>query len=240
MSIDLPALPGDTQPEPLEPTAILPAPDRTPAEPASPTPTLLISSRTVTDTPPDQEPQPKAARPPRRSMAEKAKARKLRHARRRTQRAAARDAEPDPYEDDNEPADEPEQDERDRARLNYRRYQPRRHHQDRHHRRHGRLRTLAVTATAAGIGWQIGLEPGISSGIHHLGQASVSWAVSAGAAAVTAGAYLDFVLRGGRSPSGAIRVRDVRSWGLIFVVIARIPLGSALLALCLYAPGSVR
>ncbi|MGE7437968.1 hypothetical protein [Kitasatospora sp. NPDC001175] len=247
----------------IEPTQVVPGQPEPPQDDDpfdDMPPTVLVSVRTVPDPdadPAPEEEQPKEERPeeeqpkPLTKRPKRDRSRKVRLAKRLKRRPPSRSASPDPDsdpetdEDENEEEETEEDDATPAAAPTRRRFTLRREPSPKtgprtlSQKQRGRLKAIAVTAIAAGIGWQLYLGPFLITTIHTIGHASPRWAVGVGLGFVAAGLYVDFFLRGGTTDRGAIRVRDITGWGLIFATIARIPLGTALLALGLYAPGRI-
>lgn len=195
----------------------------TPRASPEPGPTVLLDARTVT---PDPAPEPE--RPKRDKTRGARRQRRLRAA--RTPKAAAPPlVEPD-VDDDQDDQPEGEQ----QRRFTLRRLRPPTlDFRPSDQRQRDRLKNVGTLAAGAGIGWQCYLGPAYSEIIRTLGRVNPGWGVAAGIAMVVAGMVIDDGLRRGT------RIGDVTALGLAFITVARIPLGTAIVALGLYAPGRI-
>ncbi|GAA0705181.1 hypothetical protein GCM10010193_70300 [Kitasatospora atroaurantiaca] len=190
----------------------------------------------LTDDEPPPEPRPQGPKP------EPAAHDKTRRARRQRRIRVARVAESTPEapacpeEIAEPPVEEPSEPQGRERRFSL--YPRRRRlsapdHRTRRQRRSDRLKNLATLSLGAGIGWQCYLGPAYTGIIHTIGQASPKWAVGFGLVMVFGGLVIDDNLRQG------VSVGDATVLGLAYITVARVPLGTALLALALYAPGTL-
>lgn len=95
-----------------------------------------------------------------------------------------------------------------------------------------------LTAISAAIGWKCGLVQ-ICGVVIRNTNGGPPVAVGAGAFLVGLGYAVDWYLRGGARDGGATAVTDVRRARIPLLIVTRIPVASALLALLAYTPGTL-